>query len=127
MGDSGVAEDVVIARGEHKDPDTAIPPDLVVGEGSVSDLGVGPSGRQAGRDEDAVAGVVHHQVLGEGGVGNAGVGNVAGRHDDAVKLRFGNDIVRHSGMRDSPRVVKSPARIRIPMGKCWTCRPVMVL
>ena len=46
-GDGGVAEDIVIAKGEDIDPEAAIPSDLVVGDGGVVDLGVGP-GSQTG-------------------------------------------------------------------------------
>jgi hypothetical protein len=114
MSDGGVADDVVIAQGEHKDPECLIPSDLVVGDGGVSDLGVGPGARQVGDDVDAMAGVLHYQVLGDSGMGNQGAWRVACYHEDAVKLGFCQDIVYHPRMRDSSQVGHIPSTHQDP-------------
>src|SRR5262249_17824897 len=86
MSESRAGDDVVIAQGEHKDPECSIPHDLVVGDGSIGDLRIRTGSRQAGQDEGAVAGVLHHHVMGESGVGNQGARHVAGSHVDAINL-----------------------------------------
>ena len=54
MREGGVAEDVVIAQGEQKDPDKPILPDLVVGDGVWTMRRVRDGGRQDGMAEDPV-------------------------------------------------------------------------
>ena len=114
VGDSvtsegGVTDDVVIALGEQKDPVYAIPCDLVVGDRGVINLGVRPGSRQVDPDGDANTGVVLHQVMSDGGVGKAGVWDVAGCHEEPVDLRFSQDIVCHRRVRDGPWVGKIPS------------------
>ena len=64
-----------------------------------------------------MAGVVHHHVLGDSGVGNEGVRDIAGRHEDTVKLGVGHDIVGHAGVLDGPWVGKIPGAHHDPEGE----------
>ena len=95
----------------------------------VVDLGVRPGVPDRARhDEDAVAGVVADLVLGEGGVGNEGAWHVAGAHIRCRQSWMSATILFFTCVCSTvPAVVKSPARMRMPTGKCCTCKPVMVL
>src|SRR5262249_21778591 len=120
-GDGQVGDEVVIAQGEEKNPGISIFSDLVVGDGDVGDLGVGPGAGQVGPDVDAEAAltqaVSQHQVLGDGGVGKKRARGVAGPHNDAVKLGFCKGVVRHRGVRDGPQVRKITGPQTYPEGE----------
>lgn len=71
-------------------------------------MGVSPSRRQTGHDENAVASVIPDLILGDSRMGQPGTWHVPGCHEEAVQLGVGHDIIRHAGVFDHPRIDQIP-------------------